>query len=65
MPAAKPVTAESRCSEYGTFTVYTYCSSGSYSTIVGQGELTCEGDFIMHSGVQTQSFRSRTLQCPD
>lgn len=60
---AKSATAEGRCSAFATFTLYTYYSSGTYTTIVGQGELTCEGDFVMHSGVQTQWFKTKTMNC--
>lgn len=59
-----PVTSASRCSENTTFTIYTYYSDGSYTTVVGWGELDCDGNFNMHSGYQTPWFRTKTGPCP-
>jgi hypothetical protein len=58
LPAART------CSALATATIYTYYSDMGYSTVVGYGELDCDGNFSMLSGYHTQWFRTKTAACP-
>lgn len=61
--ATAPIPAATRCAN-PSHTIYSFYSSSTYATKVGQATLDCDGVYTIDYGYQTDYVREKTLACP-